>query len=124
MDKRRRRERGSRSRGRCLSESQSRISREERSADLRRHNERRKAEIDYSIVMRKRLRIMGTSLRTRSLEEKATATRLFAEHVVPLLASGSVRPVVDSVFKMDEVREAHQRIESNETFGKVILTID
>jgi NADPH2:quinone reductase len=83
-----------------------------------------KAEIDYSIVMRKRLRIMGTSLRTRSFEEKATATRLFAEHVVPLLASGSVRPVVDSVFKMDEVREAHRRIESNETFGKVILTID
>jgi len=82
-----------------------------------------KAEIDYSIVMRKRLRIMGTSLRTRSLPEKATATRLFAEHVVPLLAGGSVRPVVDSVFKMDEVREAHRRIESNETFGKVVLTI-
>jgi NADPH2:quinone reductase len=80
-----------------------------------------KAEIDYSIVMRKRLRLMGTSLRTRSLDEKATATRLFAEHVVPLLANGSVRPVVDSVFKMDEVRDAHQRIESNETFGKVIL---
>lgn len=83
-----------------------------------------KAELDYSIVMRKRLRIMGTSLRTRSLEEKATATRLFAGHVVPLLESGSVRPVVDAVFKMDEVREAHRRIESNETFGKVILTID
>ena len=74
--------------------------------------------------MRKRLRIMGTSLRTRSLEEKATATRLFAEHVVLLLANGSVRPVVDSVFQMDKVSEAHQRIESNETFGKVILTID
>lgn len=83
-----------------------------------------KAEIDYSIVMRKRLRVMGTSLRTRSLEEKATATRLFAEHVVPLLENGSVRPVVDSVFKIDEVREAHRRIESNQTFGKVILTID
>jgi NADPH:quinone reductase len=82
------------------------------------------AEIDYSIVMRKRLRILGTSLRTRSLEEKATATRLFAEHVVPLLANGSVRPVIDSVLKIDEVREAHRRIESNETFGKVILTLD
>ena len=82
-----------------------------------------KAEIDYSIVMRKRLRIMGTSLRTRSLEEKATATRLFAEHVVPLLADGSVRPVIDSVFMIEGVREAHQRIESNETFGKVVLTI-
>jgi putative PIG3 family NAD(P)H quinone oxidoreductase len=83
-----------------------------------------KAEIDYSVVMGKRLRIMGTSLRTRSLEEKATATRLFAQHVVPLLASGAVRPVIDKVFKMEEVRAAHERIESNESFGKVVLVIE
>jgi putative PIG3 family NAD(P)H quinone oxidoreductase len=83
-----------------------------------------RAEMDYSIAMSKRLRIMGTSLRTRSLEEKATATRLFAEHVVPLLASGTVRPVIDKVFQMEEVRAAHQRIESNESFGKVVLLID
>jgi putative PIG3 family NAD(P)H quinone oxidoreductase len=82
-----------------------------------------KAEIDYSIAMSKRLRIMGTSLRTRSLEEKATATRLFGQHVVPLLAGGAVRPVIDRVFQMEEVRAAHQRIESNESFGKVVLMI-
>jgi len=83
-----------------------------------------KAKIDYSIVMRKRLRVFGTALRTRSIEEKATATRLFAEHVAPLLQNGLVKPVIDSVYGIDEVREAHQRIESNETFGKVVLTID
>lgn len=83
-----------------------------------------KAEMDYSIAMSKRLRIMGTTLRTRSLEEKATATRLFTQHVVPLLASGAVRPVIDKVFQMEEVRAAHQRIESNESFGKVVLMID
>lgn len=83
-----------------------------------------KAEMDYSIVMSKRLRIMGTALRTRSLEEKATATRLFTQHVVPLLASGAVRPVIDQVFQMEDVRAAHQRIESNESFGKVVLMID
>ena len=83
-----------------------------------------RAEIDYGIVMRKRLRVMGTSLRTRSIEEKATATRLFAQHVVPLFANGSVRGVIDSVYRIAEVREAHKRIESNETFGKVVLTID
>lgn len=81
-----------------------------------------KAEIDYGIVMSKRLQIMGTSLRTRSAEEKATATRLFAQQVVPLLMTGQVRPVIDKVFKMRDVRAAHQRIESNETFGKVVLT--
>lgn len=83
-----------------------------------------KAEIDYGILMRKRLCIRGTSLRTRSLEEKATATRLFSEQVVPLLANGAVRPVVDSVFALAEVRAAHERIESNETFGKVVLLMD
>jgi putative PIG3 family NAD(P)H quinone oxidoreductase len=83
-----------------------------------------KAEIDYGIVMRKRLRVMGTSLRTRSIEEKATATRLFAQHVVPLLANGTVSPVIDSVFRIEEAREAHKRIESNNSFGKVVLTID
>jgi len=83
-----------------------------------------KAEIDYGIVMRKRLSVMGTSLRTRSIEEKATATRLFAQHVVPLLTNGTVRPVLDSVFRIEGVREAHKRIESDESFGKVVLTID
>src|SRR6266496_581445 len=83
-----------------------------------------KGEIDYAVTMSKRLRIMGTSLRTRSIEEKATATGLFARHVVPLLATGTVRPVIDRIFKMQDVRAAHQRIESNESFGKVLLTID
>ena len=83
-----------------------------------------KAEIDFSVVMHKRLRIMGTALRTRSLEEKATATRLFSQHVVPLLVNGAVRPVIDKVFKMEEVRAAHQRLESNESFGKVVLMIE
>jgi NADPH:quinone reductase len=82
-----------------------------------------KAEIDYSIVMSKRLQIRGTSLRTRSAEEKATATRLFAQQVVPLLATGTVRPVIDKIFKLEDVRAAHERIESNESFGKVVLML-
>lgn len=80
-----------------------------------------KAEIDYSIVMGKRLKIMGTTLRRRSAEEKATATRLFAEQVVPMLATGAVRPVIDKIFEVKDVRAAHERIESNESFGKVVL---
>ena len=82
-----------------------------------------KAEIDYGIVMSRRLKIMGTSLRTRSAEEKATATRLFAQQVVPLLTTGQVRPVIDKVFKLEAVRTAHERIESNQSFGKVVLTL-
>ena len=83
-----------------------------------------KATLDFATVMRKRLTVIGTMLRGRSAEEKATATRLFAEHVVPLLADGTVRPVVDRVYKLDEVREAHLRMESNESFGKIVLLVD
>ncbi|WP_368734948.1 zinc-binding dehydrogenase [Pantoea sp. GbtcB22] len=43
---------------------------------------------------------------------------------MPLLANGEVRPVIDNVFKMEDVRAAHERIESNESFGKVVLMID
>lgn len=81
------------------------------------------APLDYGIVMRKRLSITGTMLRARSVEEKARATRLFAAHVVPLLARETIRPVIDKVYRMDEVRAAHERMESNASFGKIVLKI-
>ena len=81
------------------------------------------ATLDFGAVMRKRLRLTGTVLRARSVEEKARAVRRFAAHVVPLLARGRVRPVIDSVYALDAVRAAHERLESNETFGKVVLEI-
>ena len=82
------------------------------------------AKFDFSIVMRKRLTIIGTVLRARSNEEKATATRLFAEQVVPLLAAGTIKPIVDRVYRMEAIREAHTRMESNESFGKIVLLIE
>lgn len=81
------------------------------------------ATLNIGPVMSKRLKIIGTVLRARSTEEKATATRLFAEHVVPLLARGAVRPIIDSVFPLAEVAAAHQRMESNESLGKIVLTM-
>lgn len=82
-----------------------------------------KATLDYGLVMSKRLTIRGTVLRARSVEEKATATRLFSQHVVPLLASGLVKPVIDRSFDLSEVRDAHMRMESNESFGKIVLRV-
>jgi putative PIG3 family NAD(P)H quinone oxidoreductase len=81
------------------------------------------APLDFRRVMGKRLRLTGTVLRTRSAEEKARATRLFAAHVSPLLARGLVRPVIDSVFALGDIRAAHERLESNETFGKIVLRV-
>ncbi len=82
------------------------------------------AQLEFGTVMRKRLRITGTVLRARSAEEKAEATRRFVAHVVPLLKRGTVRPVVDKIYSMDEVRAAHTHMESNKSFGKIILMID
>lgn len=81
------------------------------------------ATLNIGMVMSKRLKLRGTVLRARSAEEKARATSLFARHVVPLLAEGSVRAVVDSVYRMEEVRDAHLRLESNQSFGKIVLEI-
>jgi NADPH:quinone reductase-like Zn-dependent oxidoreductase len=81
------------------------------------------AQLDFGAVMRKRLKIIGTVLRSRSAEEKALATSRFAAHVVPLLARGALRPVVDKIYSMDEVRAAHERMESNASFGKIVLMI-
>jgi NADPH:quinone reductase len=83
-----------------------------------------KAILDFGRVMSKRAQIVGTILRARSAEGKAVATRLFRAHVVPLLASGQLTPVIDSVYKLDQVREAHARMESNESFGKIVLQIE
>jgi NADPH2:quinone reductase len=82
------------------------------------------ATLDLGKTMGKRLRIIGTVLRARRLEEKAHATRRFKEHVVPLLARGLVRPVIDKIYPMAEVADAHRRMESNASFGKIVLMID
>jgi NADPH:quinone reductase-like Zn-dependent oxidoreductase len=75
------------------------------------------------MVMSKRLMLCGTVLRARSDEEKSTATRLFEQHVVPLLADGKVQPVIDRVYSLEEIGKAHERMESNENFGKVVIKI-
>ena len=82
-----------------------------------------KGQIDLSTLMSKRLQIFGTVLRSRSRAEKASLTARFAAKVVPLLAQGMVRPIVDRVFGLDEVVAAHAYMESNANFGKIILRI-
>jgi putative PIG3 family NAD(P)H quinone oxidoreductase len=78
-------------------------------------------EIDLNVLLRKRLRIFGTMLRGRTAAEKAAAVRAFDDHVLPLVRCGMLKPVIDSTYKAGEIVAAHKRLESNETFGKVIL---
>ena len=82
-----------------------------------------KTDVDLYQILRKRLHIIGTVMRARSLEEKIAITNSFAAEVVPLFAEGTIQPVIDSVFPLEQIQDAHRRLESNETFGKVALTI-
>jgi NADPH:quinone reductase len=82
-----------------------------------------RAELDLGVVMQKRLTLVGTMLRSRPLEEKIDAMQRFARHVVPLLVSGVLAPVVERVFPLSRAAEAQALMAGGEGFGKIVLTI-
>jgi NADPH2:quinone reductase len=79
------------------------------------------APFNMGVLLRKRLTIVGTMLRGRPVEEKIALARDFSERIVPLFAAGRLKPVIDRVFPFNEVRAAHELMESNKTFGKIVL---
>jgi putative PIG3 family NAD(P)H quinone oxidoreductase len=81
----------------------------------------RTAEIDLGAILRKRLTLVGTALRSRPLEQKIAAVRAFERHVVPLLGTGRVRPVVDRVLAAADVADAHRFMEENRNVGKIVV---
>ncbi len=82
----------------------------------------RSAELDLGAVLSKRLHIIGTALRSRPPAEKVQTTEAFARAVLPLLAEGRVRPVLDRVYPAEQAPAAHRRMESGENFGKLVLS--
>ena len=78
------------------------------------------AHIDLDLMLRKRLVVIGTVMRTRGLDERTALAREFTDVIVPLFEHGVLRPVVDRVIRMSEVAAAHAALERNETFGKVV----
>ena len=82
-----------------------------------------KVQTSLGALMPKRLRVHGTTLRARPLEEKIALTQQIQRHVLPLIADGRIVPVVDRDFPLDQVTQAHEYMESNANFGKIILTI-
>ena len=79
------------------------------------------SEFNLGMALSKRLTIRGTVLRARSTEEKAAATKAFADFALPLFENGTIRATVDKVFAAEEVREAYRYLASNASFGKVVL---
>ena len=82
-----------------------------------------KGELNMGQVLGKRLRIVGSLLRPRPLEEKIAITRRFAAEVMPRLADGRLRPIVDRVFPIAEAQAAHEYVLENRNIGKVILQV-
>jgi putative PIG3 family NAD(P)H quinone oxidoreductase len=83
----------------------------------------RRAEIDLMALWSKRAAIIGTTLRSRPVAEKATIVAAVREHVWPLIESGTVHPVIDRVLPITAVAEAHRLVEASEHVGKVVLTV-
>ncbi len=79
------------------------------------------AEFDLRIALQKRVKIVGTVLRTRSVAEKAEATRSFVHNSMPHVRAGAIAPAVDKIFPAENIREAHEYLESNLSFGKVVI---
>jgi NADPH2:quinone reductase len=82
------------------------------------------SQFNMGVLLRKRGTIVGTMLRGRSLEEKIALARDFSERVIPLFDAGRLKPVIDCVFPFTEIRAAHELMESNKTFGKIVLRWD
>lgn len=81
-----------------------------------------KAEINFGIVMMKRLTITGSTLRTRPVADKKVISDALREKVWPLLNSGEIKPVIDSTFPLAEAGKAQARMATSVHIGKIILT--
>jgi putative PIG3 family NAD(P)H quinone oxidoreductase len=82
-----------------------------------------RADLEIGALMGKRLRLHGTVLRARSLDEKTAATAAFARDVVPSLADGSVAPVVTRTFPLERAPEAYELLASDAVFGKIVFDV-
>src|SRR5687767_8941105 len=82
------------------------------------------APFNMGVLLRQRVTIVGTVLRARSLEEKIALAQDFSERIIPLLESGRITPVIDRIMPFTEIRAAHDVMESNDTFGKIVLRWD
>jgi NADPH:quinone reductase-like Zn-dependent oxidoreductase len=83
-----------------------------------------KAELNLGLMLGKRLRIFGSTLRPRPLEEKALTARALERSVLPLLDAGKVRVPIAATYSMTEAAAAYERFTAGGKLGKIVLTID
>lgn len=82
-----------------------------------------KTELNLGVVLSKRIAVMGSTLRARTVKERVPLMESLVADVWPGFADGSLRPVIDRVLPLEQVAEAHAALEAGEVFGKVVLTL-
>ena len=83
----------------------------------------RGGEVNLGLLLAKRVRWIGTVLRSRPLEEKAAISRRFADEVLPLFSSGELRPVIDRRFPLADVADGPRHMEADANVGKILLDV-
>ena len=83
-----------------------------------------KANLNLGLLMVKRQKIIGSTIRARSNETKNIVMQELSEKVIPLFESGMLKPVIHKTFYFDECNEAQEIMEANENIGKIILALD
>ena len=81
-------------------------------------------ETNLGHILRKRLQIFGSVMRSLPIEEKIQITKRFVNGWLPLLRGGRIKPIIDTVMALSQAREAHEYMESNKNFGKIVLKIE
>ncbi len=80
-------------------------------------------QMEVGLLLRKRLKVVGSTLRNRPLAEKIKITRQFGEQFWPMLLSGELRPIIDTTFPIEQAQAAHEYVALDKNIGKVILTL-
>ncbi|AOY90216.1 NAD(P)H-quinone oxidoreductase [Marinobacter salinus] len=83
----------------------------------------RSAEVDLGVMLVKRHRLIGSTLRSRTVEDKGRVMQALHRHVWPLLSAGQIEPLIDSTWPIEEVEEAMAHVAENRNTGKVLLRI-
>ncbi|MGJ3251747.1 MAG: NAD(P)H-quinone oxidoreductase [Elainellaceae cyanobacterium] len=81
------------------------------------------AEINLRTLMGKRLRLEGTTLRSRPIEQKIVLTQQFINQLLPLFGSGRLIPIIDCSFSLNDIADAHRYMEANRNIGKILITL-
>lgn len=82
-----------------------------------------KAEVDLSLIMGRQLTITGSGLRPQTIERKGQIAKNLESRAWPLISSGTIKPVIDSVYPLQEAAAAHARMQSSQHIGKIMLKV-